>query len=355
MSEESEKSEQPSQHKLDEARKNGQVDKNSELAFFAGALAFVAVVAVSFQHTAYEVVREFYRMFSLHDFILSSASFYLLTQDVFHTVLKILLPILLLILVCSILVQIAYSGLVWSAKPLQFDFTKLNPVSGFKKLFARKMWFDLLKNTLKIALIAAGFYLAFPFFFSELRHFQHYENTELAGQWLGISVQLVLFLLLLLLPFLLIDLGFSRWNFLRQMRMSKREVKDEYKKREGDPQVKSKQKQIQRELLKRSGSLANVKNADIVVVNPVHIAVALQFEASKMHSPQIVSAGKGEFAARIKIQARQHGVPIVQNKALARMLYRDCQIGGYVPVDAFKLLVPLYRWLAELKTAKGAV
>lgn len=349
MSEDSDKTEQPSQHKLDEARKNGQVNKNTELVFFAGSLVFVAVFAISFKQTAALLELEFFRFFNIHDFVMTPDSFFLLSQHVFRIALVLLLPLLLLILCSSVAVQIWHSGFVWSTQAIQIDFKKLNPVSGLKKLFSRKMVFDLFKNTFKLILMAVGFWLMFPIFYADLQQIGLSHSAELATSWLGLSVRTVLFLLLLLLPFLLADLLFGHWNFMRQMKMSKREVKDEHKKREGDPQVKSKQKQIQRELLKRTGSLSAVQSSDIIIVNPTHIAIALKFEAHIMPSPKVVSAGKGEFADKIRQQARLHRIPIVQNKTLARLLYKECQIGGYAPTQAFNMLVPLYRWLGELK------
>lgn len=349
MSEESEKSEQPSQFKLDEAKKQGQVDKNPELSFWFGTVAGILVLAISCWQIGSIWHHSFRRLWSLFDFRLNAQTLFLLTLELMTLAVQALLPVLLMVLIVSVATQIMYSGLVFSSKPLQFDFKKLNPVAGFKKLFSRKMLFDLLKNTLKLLAIVIVFYWLWPAIQHHLSLLGDAGPSGIAAAWRDIAVKALLLLMLLLVPFVLADVRFGHWNFIRQMRMSKREVKDEHKKREGDPQVKSKQRKLQQEMRQRTQSLGAVKDADIVIVNPVHVAVALRFDFAEMPAPQVLSSGQGEFAAFIREQARRYQIPIVQHKVLARQLVKDTVIGGYVPSGSFPLLVPIFRWLRDLR------
>jgi flagellar biosynthesis protein FlhB len=355
VSEDSEKSERPSQFKLDEARKRGQVDKNPELSFWFGTFVGIMVLAVSCWEIGTIWHHSLERFLSLFDFRLNAQSLFVLSLELITLALKALLPTLLLVLVVSVATQIMYSGIVFSTTPLQLDFKKLNPVAGFKKLFSRKVFFDLIKNTLKILFIVFAFYWFLPAIQLELTLLGDAGPKGVAIAWREISVKALLLLMLLLSPFVLVDVRFGRWNFVRQMRMSKREVKDEHKKREGDPQIKSKQRKLQQEMRQRTQSLGAVKDADIIIVNPVHVAVALRFDFAEMPAPQVVSSGHGEFASLIREQARRYQIPIVQHKLLARQLIKETVIGGYVPSGSFPLLVPIFRWLRDFRQTGAAL
>lgn len=345
MSEDQDKSEQPSQYKLDKAKEKGQVSKSVDLTVMITSIVFIALAAILVHKMAADFRHFWQRIFQIHDFILSIHSVYQLSIAAFLFVAKILLPVMMLILLFSVVSQIAQTGFVWSGEPLKADFSRLNPIKGLKKLVSRKMWFDLLKNCLKLTVICAGFYFALPLLLDINAQFLHSGPQQISKVWMELFLMVAGLLLLLMLPFTLADWAFTHWNFMRQMRMSKKEVKDEYKNREGDPLVKSKLKQLQKELLKRTSSLAHVKDSDVIIVNPTHIAIALKFDKDTMPSPQVLSAGKGEFAALIRQQARQHGVPIIQHKLLARKLYKECQIGGFVPGSCFGMLAPVFRWV----------
>jgi flagellar biosynthesis protein FlhB len=345
MSEDQDKSEQPSQYKLDKAKEKGQVRKSVDLTVMITSIVFIALVAILSQKLSAEFSRFWQHLFQIHDFILSIQSVYQLSIQVFSFAAQTLLPVMLLILVFSVVSQIAQTGFVWSAEPLKADFTRLSPVKGLKKLVSRKVWFDLIKNCVKLSVICCGFYLALPLLLEINAQFLHGGPQQIGRVWMELFLMVCGLLLLFMLPFTLADWAFTHWNFMRQMRMSKKEVKDEYKNREGDPLVKSKQKQLQKELLKRTSSLAQVKDSDVIIVNPTHIAIALKFDKESMPSPKVMSAGKGEFAVLIRQQARKHGVPVIQHRPLARLLYKECLIGGYVPGSCFSMLAPVFRWV----------
>lgn len=347
MADDFDKSEAPSPYKLEEAKKKGQVRKSTDLVVWltsAVALALAVFIAGRMSH-AFEFFMQ--RMLRLFDVLLTQKTLYVLSLDAGKFALEQFLPLILLLLVFSIGVQVFQTGFIWTGEPLKMDFNRLNPVAGLKKMVARKVWFDLAKNLLKLCAVVGVFYWAMPALIADLMHLVVTPHQLVRDHWVMLLLKVCGLLLLALLPFALLDFGFSHHDFMRKMRMSKKEVKDEYKKREGDPLVKSKQRQIQQELLKRSASLSQVPHANLVVVNPTHIAVAMCFDKATMLAPKVLSLGKGELAGQIRHIARQHRIPIVQHKQLARQLYRESQIGGFVPVSCFKLLVPIYRWVLE--------
>lgn len=162
---------------------------------------------------------------------------------------------------------------------------------------------------------------------------------------LAAFVKASIYVLAILVIAALIDLLFTRREFLKKMRMSRRELKDEVKRRDGDPQVKSKQKQQIRDLLKKVRSVPRVRDADVVLTNPTHYAVAVRYRPGQTSAPVVLAKGAGFLCARIKNEATRHCVPVVRVPELARALYRQCEIDGYVPEEQYAQLGPIYREL----------
>lgn len=347
MTDEYDKPEPPSPYKLVEARKKGQVRKSTDLVVWVTSVVALSLTALMINRLAEDFSRFMKRTLQLYDVLLTPDTFFRLAHEAAWFALSSIVPLLLLLIIFSIAIQVFQTGFVWTGAQLKMDFSRLNPVAGMKKLIARKVWFDLLKNLLKLAIVGLVFYWAMPALIRDVLQLGLSSTAHIRVNWVEMMVAVCSLLLLLLLPFALFDFAFSHQDYIRKMRMSKKEVKDEYKKKEGDPHIKSRQRQLQQELLKRSSSLAQVPMANLVVVNPTHIAVAMQFDKHSMLSPKVLSAGKGELAGQIRNLARQHRIPIVHHKKLARQLYRESHIGGFVPVSCFKLLVPVYRWVLE--------
>jgi flagellar biosynthetic protein FlhB len=143
----------------------------------------------------------------------------------------------------------------------------------------------------------------------------------------------------------ILDLLFSRRDFIRKLRMSRRELKDEHKRREGDPAIRSKRRRLARDMLKRIQSVARVPAADVIVTNPTHVAVALQYRTARMFAPVVLSKGSGWLSARIRKVASQHGVPIVRSPALARALFKECGLDDAIPTQYFSEVGGIYRWV----------
>lgn len=346
-----EKSEDATSHKLMEARDKGQVNKSMEvtgtvlLSFFVAIFFFTAPQAMEeFRGLASNIIRASSSLnFSLpvlgHFFV-----------SVFVEIFAIVAPAMGLLVCSAVIANVIQTGLLFSSHPITPDFKKLNPISGLKKLFAIKTLFELGKVLVKALVITLLAYFFWRDWLEQLMAFYGMSYPQLGEYWFSLAIQVVIMTLLLLLPFVLFDFAFSRWNFAKQMRMSKQDVKDEYKKREGDPQIKQKQKQIQKEMLKKAAALTNVKNADAIITNPTHVAVALKFTPHKMPAPMVLAMGEEKTAEKIRALGRKYRVPIYRRPPLARLIYQNSIIDGYIPEKAYAETAEIFRELLNKAT-----
>lgn len=346
MSSDQNKTEKPTPFKLSDAKKRGQVSKSIELGNMASFVFFIGLCLLYFSQLQTVFSSEIKRLIILStNFLMSINNVVVLFSEVMQTVIETFFPIALLLIIVGVASNLGQTGFIFTSHPLKPDFTRLNPASGVKRLFAKKTMFELFKNSLKLVVTFIAIWFTYPIFVDESLLLMQRSETQISDVWFSLFIKMALFAVALAAPFTLLDVLFSRWDFLQKMMMSTKEVKDEHKKREGDPQVRAKQKQIQKELLQKSAALNSVKDADVIIVNPTHIALALQYKKEEMLAPKVIALGKGELAHKIRQQGRRYGVPIIQNKALARKLYKEVHLGGYVPVGSFNELAPIFRWL----------
>jgi flagellar biosynthetic protein FlhB len=246
----------------------------------------------------------------------------------------------LIIAVFVMAVTIRQVGWTISFEPFKLDFGRLNPVSGMKKIISMRSLVELLKGLLKAAVFCVVIYIALMEKLPLAVRAMQIPLEEGALQLWDFLWDLAMRLAVMLLVMALADYLYQKWEFEKSIRMSKQEIKEEYRQTEGDPQIKSKIRQKQRELAKKR-MMASVPKADVVITNPTTLAIALMYDRGVMAAPQIVAKGKGLIARRIREVAEEHGVPIVENKPLARALYEAVDIGDEVPEK-------LYRGVAEI-------
>lgn len=350
MEDEQNKSEKPSPYKLKQAKEKGQVSKSTEfnavftLAFFLlAAYMFSESLMVDIKHIAIGVLQ------SSHDISDDPVVLMALVTDIVLRCFGVIAPFLLLLMLFVVIANVFQIGFIFTAFTMKPDFTKLNPGKNIKKIFSRKTLYELFKSLIKISLFGAFIYFSAGYIVEKLTPLAITIPEHMTTVWFKVFFQLALWALIILAIIAGLDFAYNKWEFSKKMMMSKREVKEEHKKREGDPEIKSKQKQAQKEMLKKSASLSNVKNADVVVTNPTHIAVALQYHPKTMGAPKILAMGKGELAMKIRTLGRRHQVPIVQNKPVARQLYKEGELNGYVPLSCYDKVAPIFRWLFALK------
>lgn len=352
-----EKTEPATQKKLDDARKEGKVAKSKELsagfslvAFFLVLKAFTSFVGTRFEevfHWIYSIIPD---VVSMSAGGLQQATISSLMQTLIQNMLIILLPFLAVGLVVALGADILQVGWKITGKPLEPKFDKLNPVNGFKRIFSKEAIFNLIMSLLKIFLIC---YIAYTSIRDQANNlFILYEIS--LKQALSLIFEIIvdtglkISIVYLVLGFA--DYFYQRWKFADDMKMTKQEVKDEYKNTEGDPAIKGQiRKRMQEASMRRM--MADVPEADVVITNPTHIAVAIKYDNTKDEAPRVIAKGEDYLANRIKEKAKEADVPIVENKPLARALYATVEIDEVIPPELYQAVAEI---LAVVYTNKAS-
>ncbi len=348
------RNEQATPFKREEARKQGQTARSMDASSFAvlaaATIACFALLVPALKGMALLLAQGL----ALPPELASNAMSVTRTAESgMYRALLVMAPLLLSIVVAAVLMGLLQSGgLIFSTHPLKPDFNRINPAQGFKKLFSFKLLYEAVKSTLKLLALAGVAALTLQsLLLSALQLLGLpaksliFRLTESAG---GVMAKLCAVLLM----FMLVDLIFVRWDFLRGLRMSKRDVEDEHKNREGDPRIKSRQRQIRLEFLKAARSVSNVAQAQVVVTNPTHVAVALRYDHGVTPAPLVVAKGAGVLARQIRQAANKAGVPIVHSPRLARALFKEVAQDAYVPEQWYPPVARILVWLRSLKEAK---
>lgn len=340
------KTEQPTPYRLDEARKRGEVAKSQDVSGSIVLIAFAAIVALTGADTAVALAVATREAIQLAGNVPSlDVAFLGWIAHTYAPVWRAMAPLLLGLLVAAVLGNVLQTGPIFSTHPLKPDFKRMNPAQAINRTFSLRILWELGKHFAKTVLLGA----VCAMFIWKARSLA--EATAMAvPQRLGnlalaSFVKTSVYLLLALAVVAFADLLFTRREYLRKMRMSRRELRDEVKRRDGDPAVKSKQKQQLHDLLKKTRALGRVQEADVVLTNPTHVAVALQYRPSQMLAPIVLAKGAELLSQRIRRLAARHGVPIMQSPPLARALYRECDIDSPIPEARYAELAPIYRSL----------
>lgn len=352
MSSGQQKTEQPTSKKLSEARKRGQIPKSSELNS-----AVVILVGGVATYTSCRAIPERFKMLmeELWGQGFHTAFESPLSTDMFLSVtvhfLVMIAPVLLASLVAAIGINVAQTqGISFSLEAVKPTFSKLNPMNGLKKLFSLRSFLELVKSILKLLIIG---YTAYSVYASEHDSVLNLMKGDLGLtiRTLGsLSLRIVLRVGGIMLLLSLLDYYYQRWQHQRDLRMTKQEVKEEHKQSEGNPQIKSRIRSIQRSLARRR-MMANIPKASVVITNPTHFAVALQYD-SNMEAPRVVARGMDFLAKNIIKTARKHGVPVLQNPPLARALYHQVKLDEVIPADLYKAVAKILAYIYQQKRQK---
>lgn len=349
MSDQQDKTEEASPFKLQDARKKGQVPRSQELLSFAMLLAFLLAFSSIAVHLAGVIASHSHWWLSNADLLGADRGYFKhQARASLGALSSEILPLLAALLLTAVLANLLYSGPVFSSVPLKPDFKRLNPIAGLKRIFSRRMFVEVVKVLVKGLLFALVLYFFSRHLMVALLGSAMLSPFSLPSLGMGLLMRLGFTLLAVLAIAALFEMWYSRRDFARQMRMTKHEQKDEYRRREGDPEIRSRRKGIQQELLKKVSALGQVKDADFVVVNPTHYAVALKYRPSSMRAPCIVAMGRGVQAARICHVARRHGVPIVRRPPLARALSALGRHDSPIPDSMHEDVASIYRWIVNL-------
>lgn len=340
------KTEQPTPYRLQEARKRGQVPRSADLGGTLVMLAF----SVAFAVAAGSVASAFAA--ALRRCLLLAGNAPVPGRGLAHWVAvafapagQALAPVALAVVVVAVAGNVLQTGGVMSGFPLKPDFSRLNPAQAAKRIFGLRTLWELAKLAVKLLLFAAVAWHACGRIGLFVASMATANPAELPWLMRQVFVQVATWLLLILLLLAAVDVLFVRREYLRKLRMSRRDIKDEVKRREGDPAVRGKRRRLAAELLKRSRSLRRVSEADVVMTNPTHVAVALRYRPKSMRAPVVLAKGTDRIAARMRTLAARSGVPMLRSPELARALFKECGIDEPVPPHMFGQLAPVYRWL----------
>ncbi len=349
-----ERTERATPKKREDARRRGEVAKSREVV---STTVYLFVVAVLYLAGPYL----FERLLAMVRGYLSQATAVTVTlanlnQMSVHALgqfLLILAPIMAVGVVAAVTGNVMQFGFLMTGETLVPDIGKLNPLKGLGRLVSKQAFMEASKSVAKIMIVAA---LAYSVIRNEFLHrLPTVGAMEVEGIFLyvtQVSFTLLMRVLWFLMVLSVIDYLFQRWQYEEKLKMTKQEVKDEYKQREGDPLVKARVRSIQREMARRR-MLAEVPGADVVVTNPTRLAVALKYDPDKGPAPRVVAKGANFIAEKIRELARQHGVPLVEDKPLARALYKGVPLGGFVPENLYRAVAEILAYVYSLKRRRS--
>lgn len=353
MSEDSEddssKTEEPSQKKLEEARKKGQMVSSREISHFFMILALTFFVMSVAPGTAMKGMNLLSPFITQPDAMpMGSAEFAQIAQDAAIGMAMLLGIPLLITFVAAIAPAVIQRKWVFSAESIKPKLEKISPLSGFKRLLGFKAIIEFLKNMLKVTIVGvAAVMIVLPYRY-EIAGAMRTQKLDMLGMTQTLAGKMLIGACIILFLLSIFDYVYQRFIFMKQMRMTKQELKDEYKQAEGDPHVKSKLRQIRRDKA-RKRMMAAVPQADVVVTNPTHYAVALKYDPATMPAPKVLAKGTDEVALRIRESAEKHKVTIMRNPPLARVLYDTAEIDEEIPVEHYAAVAKVIGYVYKLK------
>ena len=347
-----EKTEEPTSKKLEDARKEGQVAKSKEitsafemLAAFLMLRFFVEYIGTVFVGNIYNLYSRIPEYAKLYDGHVQEQTFRMLFVSSLIRILQVIAPFLIVGFLVAFITNLLQVKWKITGKPLQPKFNKLNPVNGFKRIFSKNSLMELVKSVLKLTLIG---YVVYDYLKKNMPPiYQLYDISlnqgiaQVGMLVINLGIRIALFYMLIAA----LDFAYQKIKF---MKMTKQEVKDEYKNQEGDPQIKGKQRQRMMEASRRR-MMQQLPEADVVITNPTHFAVAIKYEPEVYDAPYVVAKGADYLAQKIKDVAKENHIEIVENKPLARMLYANVDVGSVVPPELYQAVAEVLAFVYHLQ------
>lgn len=346
MADDEEKTEEPTSKKIEDAKNEGNVGKSTEVVG-AAILLFGSIYLLFFSSFSLIEIKKL--MLFSYSFIgeeIDSNLYFTIVYTVGMTLLKALAPLFILVFVLVLASNWMQFGFV--SVPLKIDLQKLDPIKGFKNIFSLKKLLEALKLTAKLTIIVAVMFLLFSLTYKDILYMMNQDTNATLQTIISLSIYFILTILFIIIVFAIMDFYFSKFYYMKSLRMSKQEIKDEYKNMEGDPQVKGRIRRIQMQMAQKR-MMSNVPNADVIITNPTHYAVALSYDNVKNKAPLVIAKGIDFIALRIKEVGRENNIPIIENPALARSLYEQIELDREIPNEFYKAMAEIFSYVYELK------
>lgn len=342
------KTEPATDKKKADARKKGQIAKSREIPSVAILLSAMTVFYFAggwmFNQLGDIMIGGFTR---LADVNFGVQSAHIMMWQMFKRLTTLLAPLLAVVIFAGIASNVAQVGFMLTGETLSPKFSKFNPIKGIKSMVSMRSLVEVVKAVLKILIIGGTAYGVLQNEMDQMPGLMEFETAQIMAFTGSAALKLGFYTCLILILLAGIDYVFQRYQHEKDLRMSKQEIKDEYRQKEGDPQIKSRIRAVQREMAMRR-MMDSVPDATVVITNPTHLAVAIKFDRS-MPAPLVVAKGAGLIAEKIKKLARENDVPVIEQKPLARAIFKNVAIDQYIPADLYHTVAELLAYVYRLK------
>ena len=350
-----EKTEEPSQYRIDESRRKGEVASSKELNSILVLTGTSSTLLLSTVFI-FETIRG-YTQWLLNtplEKLFSSEGVQILVMKSCGAALTCVAPILAVAFLVGFFAQVSQIGFLYAPEVLNLKFERINPVNGFKRLFSKKSLVEATKGFLKFLFILGITYYVLK---DDLPSFTGFLQSEFHLSFIHGKMLIVKVFMSIVAGMFIIALGDFAWekySYKKKLMMSKQELKEESKERDGNPEVKQRIRSIQREAASKR-MMAEIPTADVIITNPTHFSVALKYDMANMVSPQVVAKGVDHLALKIRKMAKDNDVPIVENIPLARTLYKTVEVGEPIPRNLYQAVAEILAFVFKLKRSKKAL
>ena len=346
MASEEEKTEDPTAKKKQDAVNKGNVGKSAEVVG-AAILLFGTAYLIFFSSNLLQTIEQMMRfIFSFIGQEITETVYYTITYTIVTTVLTALAPFFMLVIFLAFVSNWSQFGFVFT--PMKMDFQKLSPWSGLKSIFGFKKLIEAIKLLAKLSIIVFVMCILFMLTEDSFLAMMDKEIEESINAMVELIIYFLGAILFIIIIFAIIDFFFTKYFYIKSLKMSKQEIKDEHKNMEGDPKVKGRIRSIQMKLFMQR-MMSNVPDADVVITNPTHYAVAMKYDNETDQAPKIVAKGIDFMALKIRDVAKENNIPIIENPALARSLHDQIEVEQTIPEEFYKAIAEIFTYIYDLK------
>jgi len=348
-SKDQERTEEATPKRREETREKGQVAKSRELASVAvlgSCLIYFYFGASAMANQLMDLMRAYFQKSG--QLSISVDNLQIIIMDFAFKTFLLLIPFLVVALIAGFLANILQVGFLFSTEAIAPKFSKIDPLKGFQRLFSLQSLVELVKSISKIAIVGSVAYLTVRGESNSLVPLMDYNIQEILAYIGRVSFKILITTCWVLVVMAIMDYLYQKWEYEKSMRMSKQEIKEENKQTEGDPLIKGRIRRLQREMA-RKRMMAAIPKADVVITNPTHLAVAIRYEPQTMNAPMVVAKGADFLAEKIKEIARKNGVPVIENKPVAQVLYKKVPVEQSVPENLYRVIAEILAQVYSLK------
>lgn len=345
----SQKTEEPTNKRLQEARKKGQVAQSREVNNWLMIFASTMILVV-FGNSIFHEMTMMLRTFLIQSYELHAdpEGLGVVARETLHRIGGILFTPMLILLAAAIAGPLLQVGPLLSTESLKMDIGKISPLRGFRRLFSMRAIAEFVKSLIKLLVVGYVIYMLMEPYFAASEHFIRIEPAAALDELKYLIVRLLMGILSVMALVAILDYTYQRFEHMKNLRMSKQELKDEYKQTEGDPHIKARLREL-RAMKARQRMMQAVPKADVIITNPTHYSIALKYDSKEMDAPVLVAKGVDNVAMRIRELAKEHKIPLVENPPLARALYDSVEVDQMIPTEHYKAVADVISYVFKMK------